>query len=137
MDNNNYGQINITSEGNDNYAQLYNTIEETPTGNFDVGQFNKRFDNMIRREKIIDKNIDINKLNKLNDIIKQKPIYENSLMEIIYNTKTELFYILDDLLQQNISWNILTKNNRLFYIGITLIILSILFFICYIFSENK
>jgi hypothetical protein len=137
MDNNNYGQINTTSDENDNYTQLYNTTEESPTGNFDVGQFNKRFDSMIRREKIIDKNIDANKLNKLNDIIKQKPIYENSLMEIIYNTKTELFYILDDLLQQNISWNILTKNNRLFYIGITLIIFSVLFFICYIFSENK
>jgi hypothetical protein len=69
---------------------------------------------------------------KLEDLNKQKPVelvYDLSVGQIIINLKDTMFDVLDDVINMRFETETLTKNNRLFYIGIFLIILA-----CVIFS---
>jgi hypothetical protein len=63
------------------------------------------------------------------NIIANKPIYEYSVYEIFTGISNTWFGILDDLISFNLN-NILTRNNRLFFIGLTLIIICTLIYVC-------
>jgi hypothetical protein len=55
----------------------------------------------------------------------KKKIYEMSVGEILVGIKDTWFEILDDLLQQNFTLDIFTRGTRLFFIGLTLVLIII------------
>lgn len=84
----------------------------------------ERYKHFVQKYKNID---DTNKLNKLNELNKKDnytKIYDLSILEIFVNIKDTWFEILDDILSTKITLKIFTKENRLFYIGITIFIIA-------------
>ena len=57
------------------------------------------------------------------------PFYQLNLVEILIGLKNTWFGILDDILEGNIKLNILSKKNRLFYVGLTILIIAIILYI--------
>ena len=93
---------------------------------FDLGKFNSAFDENKQKQKEIN---DYNSKIRL-EIIKQQDIANNkkinmTIIDFLIKIKDSWFYLIDDLLLQNFSINTFTKNNRLFYIGLTFILFSI------------
>jgi hypothetical protein len=111
-------------------------IRITPSYQFDLGDFNTMFEENIdeirnRREKKIR---DINrKFAEQRKIKEQTTFFDLKIYEVFTHFKTSMYGILDDLLNfkfNDISSfiNIFIKNNRLFYIGAILIIISIIIY---------
>ena len=101
-------------------------------GKFDIDRFNRDYDQYrIRRKDEMEKNIAL-KLAALNKPKPEVPIYQQSIGTILINTKDELFDTLDDVLQSKFELNTFTRNNRLFYIGLTMIFIA-----CFIFLYTQ
>lgn len=60
---------------------------------------------------------------------KNRQFYDLTLLEIIIELKNTWFGILDELLSGNFSMSILMKNDRLFYVGLTVLIIAIILYI--------
>lgn len=58
-----------------------------------------------------------------------KNIYELNSFEIIIGIKNTWFGLLDDILDKKFDLDIITKSNRMFFIGITLIVVVFLLYI--------
>jgi hypothetical protein len=106
-------------------------IDTRPEGskNFDLGKFNKVFND---EKKIMSLNHKVNDEKKLNDMSfenKTKSLYDLSVLEIIINAKNAWFECLDDILDQKFYLETFTKNNRLFYIGITILVFASIMYI--------
>jgi len=89
-------------------------------------KFNKTFEE--EQEKIRDKKIKNIKVNKK----KVKNIHDLTLGEILVNTKNTYMGIIADLLLGNFDKgiiNVFTKEDRIFYIGVSLLIISFLIYI--------
>ena len=90
-------------------------------------------------EKIESDTKELEKLNKENSTLKT-PLYSMSPYEILVNLKNIWFDILDDLHEGNISFNILLKDDRLFYVGLSLILFALLLYSTYVlldFDESE
>ena len=90
----------------------------------------KKFNNDFEKYKYIigeyKKTRDIDELNELNKSKEKKytKIYDLTLSEILVNIKDVWFEIIDDVLSTKITSSIFTKDNRLFYIGITIFVFA-------------
>jgi len=126
------GNLNLVKLVDGSYLYINND------GKFDINRFNRDYDQYrIRRKEEMDKKIAL-KLAELNKPKPEIPIYQKSIGTILINTKDTLFEILDDMLQGNFSSNTFTKNNRLFFIGITMIIIACFILLyTHIFDELK
>jgi hypothetical protein len=109
----------------------------TKLTDFDIQKFNLDFD--------IDKDLQTQKSKAISDmrlsaLNNQKPpekkIYELSVGEILIGIKDTWFDILDDILQRQISFDIITKNNRLFYIGLTIVIIALIIYLYELLIED-
>ena len=69
------------------------------------------------------------KLAKLNTPSQSISVYEQSIPKILSDTKDTLFNTLDDLLQGAFTMDTFTKDNRLFFIGLTLIFVALFVYI--------
>jgi len=96
---------------------------------FDLGQFNKVFERDKERAKESQRLKDLDKLNALSQTQERVSLYNLSLLQIIVNTKDAWFTLLDDLLDQRFELETLTKNNRIFYIGLTIIFFAAILYI--------
>ena len=103
--------------------------------NFDINKFNADFELATDLSKMKSKQLDEARLNKLNEEKKQKPIYELSVSEIIIGIKDAWFDLLDDLLQQRFSIDTFVRNNKLFYIGLTIVIVILILYLYDVFTE--
>lgn len=113
------------------------TNKET-NNKFDLAKFNKEFTiqkEKKQRESKIKSQEKINKLNK-DANIEIEPLYSLSISELLFGVKNTWFDILDDILAMKFN-NIITKNNRLFYIGLTVIIVAIILYIYDFFLEGE
>lgn len=118
---------------------MVNTKENKSTKKFDLANFNKEF--VFKKEKTqsqskIKSEEKIKKLNKEANII-VKPLYKLSVSEIMFGVKNTWFDILDDILAQKFDNQLFVKNNRLFYIGLTIIIIVVILYIYNIFVEEE
>lgn len=104
------------------------TITTTTTADsnkFDVDKFNKSYDEMLKNKEIINQKKRDELLNQLNTD-KPKLITDQTIGEILINTKDTIFDIFGDLLRpRQLSSNTLTKNNRLYYLGILCLLISL------------
>jgi len=100
--------------------------------NFEIKQ-SKRKRQLKKKEKIL--------LNNLKKLKKNKNIHDLTIGEILINTKNTYLNILKDIFTLNFKnsfSNIFTKDDRMFYIGVSLLILSFLIFIISFFiSDDK
>lgn len=102
-------------------------------GGFDIRKFNSAFEEQIQRIKSEQELDEKSKLDKLNTLIVEQPLYSLSIGQLLINTKDAWFDMLDDILTFNpkIIFNLrfLTKNHRLFYIGLTIVSICIFLFL--------
>ena len=102
----------------------------TPTGDrFDSKKFNQEFEKEIDIKKTRSKYIESEKLAKMSKEETTKSITNITIAELLINIKDAWFDMIDDLLQNQFNLEIFTKNNRLFYIGLTLVVIIILIYI--------
>lgn len=124
------------SEINDN-NYLYNSNEPDNDGyenNFNVMAFNKNFELMKKRVKEHQKYIDEQRLTDYNTIITPKPIYKtNPLQQIIQIEKTWSGLINDIVTKKSIN-DIIYTNDRIYYIGLTIVIISLILLLIYQFE---
>ena len=99
---------------------------------FDLQDFNKEFIKM--QQNNIKQNINNNKINKKEN---KEYIYQLNMAEILNNTKDAIFAIIYDILTLNFK-DIFTKDNRLFYLGLFLLIFSfIIYLLSFLFYNDQ
>jgi hypothetical protein len=97
---------------------------------FDYKKFNKEFDQMKNTNKQIFAREDEAKLAKLNaDHTKKPSILSLSLFDLLVNLKDSWFDLTDDLLNKKFTMSVITKDNRLFYVGITLLFFAVVLYL--------
>ncbi len=119
------------------------------TNDYDINKYNIHYEQYRQKRKIqMQKDIErIKNVDMYNDnSLRQAPgpgkadiqIYNELIgfKEILVNFKDTLFNLIDDLLQYKFTIDTFTKNNRLLYLGMLLIIISIVIFIFYMFTIN-
>ena len=114
-------------------SKLFQTNNE-----FDLGKFNTAFDeNKLRQKSITEYNSEIRlKLLEKNDT-NNININKMSIIDLSIGIKDSWFYLIDDLLLQKFTINTFTKNNRLFYIGLTFILFSVILLFVNEIDNNK
>ena len=109
---------------------------------FDIDKFNKSFkENQNKKEE--KENLKREEyLKSLENNVKIKSINELTINEIVYNFKNENLDLIYDLFTFNYSsvnefYNLFSKTNRLFYFGLLLLIICIVFYLfVLVFSES-
>jgi hypothetical protein len=109
-----------------------------PNNDFDLQKFNREF--VFKKEKAAIEN-QINSQEKIEKLTQAanteiKSLYDYSVSELAIGIKDSWFGILDDLLAQKIESKTLTKNNRLFFIGLTIIFICVILYLYNFFIEE-
>lgn len=105
-------------------------------GDYDEVDFNKRFEQAKELASSRVKENERLRLENLNSEITQKNITQLSVIEILIGIKDTWFELIDDLLQRKFNSNTFTKENRLFYIGVTIIVIVIFIYLFSIFTSE-
>jgi len=101
---------------------------------FNIIRFDKEF---VKRPKEFERKRYLKHLQKMDadkksldkKSLDKKSLYKQSILELAINTKDAWFELMDDLLDQQFTVDTIVKNNRLFYIGITIFIISIIIYL--------
>ncbi len=106
---------------------------------FDLDKFNKEF--VFKKEKAVVENR-IKSQEKIDLLTKEankpmKSLYNLSVAELIIGVKDTWFGILDDLLGKKIEMKTLTKENRLFFIGLTIIMVATILYLYNFFLDDE
>jgi hypothetical protein len=91
---------------------------------FDIQKFNEQYNDVRKRRKQKIEMSEKGKLNKLNTVEYRKQLHQLTIGELVFNFKDSMFDTLTDLL--NFKFNL--KNNRLFYLGILIIMIIIILY---------
>jgi len=122
-----------TNPSYDNTGRLNGTVRNKQ---FDVKKFNLDYDEYLKESTALAKRREEERLAILNKPPPKKKIYEMSVGEILVGIKDTWFEILDDLLQQNFTLDIFTRGNRLFFIGLTLVLIIIFVYLYNVFTDD-
>lgn len=109
----------------------------TKMSEFDVRKFNIDFDVEKALQQKLQKEKEKKKLAELNKEPPKKKIYQLSVGEILIGIKDSWFDILDDILQGKIGISLFTKNNRLFFIGLTICIIVLVVYLYDVLTEDE
>lgn len=90
-------------------------------------QLNKEFEEYIEKTKIENKKLDEEKLKNLS---KEQKFHDLTFADIFIGIKDTCFGIYDDILNRNFSIDMFKKNNRLFFLGIIIVVITVILFIC-------
>jgi hypothetical protein len=94
---------------------------------FDLAKFDADFDKLKINNKMIGKIKSENTLKELSEKSKKIQInYNNFLINVLMNIKISWLSLINDLLEQHYSDIIFLKDDRMLYIGLSIIIISIL-----------
>jgi hypothetical protein len=116
---------------------------------YNLGQFPKYLENpqYLKQSHDEQTKVEDKKINELNRLSATSALEQNSggannltnlsLYQILINTKDAWFYLLDDLLEQRFEIETFTKNNRLFYIGLTLIFFASILYIYVLLASDS
>ncbi|ATZ80618.1 hypothetical protein BMW23_0571 [Bodo saltans virus] len=96
---------------------------------FDLQQFNTQFDSYKKFEKKKNKEKENNKLQLLNEEANSNnSLLDKPLFGLFIGIKDTWFSIFDDIINKKVSADTFFINDRLFYIGFTIVILSLLLY---------
>jgi hypothetical protein len=107
-----------------------------PNRRFDLGKFNKVFDinrEITKRNQRVE---ELQKLNRLSKVDTKTSLYDLNMSQIMVNTKNSWFNLLDDLLEQRFQLSTFTKDNRLFYIGLTIVFICVILYLYTVLSAE-
>lgn len=108
---------------------------------YDLAKFNKIFEHDVGISYAHQKLLDAERLNQLQKHTESDEtvnVSDLSINQTLMRIKKTWFEILDDLLDQRFQSETFTKNNRMFYIGITIIILfSVLYVFIMVIEPNE
>jgi hypothetical protein len=106
---------------------------------FDLDNFNKEFVFKKERAAIENRIKSQKKLDRLTKTanVPEKSLYNLSVAEFVIGIKDTWFGILDDLLAKKIELETLTKNNRLFFIGLTIILITAILYLYNFFIDEE
>lgn len=93
---------------------------------FDIGKFNDSFEEQKNTKIQINNKIDEHKLQMMGTQLEEKTIMQSTVSDLLIGIKNTWFYLIDDLLQQRFNVNTFTKENRLFFIGLTIVIIAMI-----------
>lgn len=96
---------------------------------FDNVLFNKQFEQRAQKEKEKNKKLEEIRLKNMIVVEKPKQIYEYNLYEILIGMKNTIFDIFDDIIHMRFNNDILSKNNRLFFLGVTLVFVTVIVYV--------
>jgi len=88
-------------------------------------QFNDIFAKELERQKQEQKKVEEQKLKDL-DTKYKKTISDMTIYDILKGLKNTWLGIFNELIHMNISLDMLTKENRFFFIGLTIVILALI-----------
>jgi hypothetical protein len=105
----------------------------------DLEDFNKEFVFKKEQAEIQNKIKSQEKIDKLTAAANKdiKSLYNLSVAELVIGIKDTWFGILDDILAQKIELQTLTKENRLFFMGLTIIFIATVLYLYNFFLEEK
>lgn len=133
-------QLHPTEEVENIYSQLPDQFTHykkfspfdffTSSGEFNLSLFNQEFrEEQLKRIQFY-RDREIKRLKKLQEEMPNPPnLLQMNVGQQLTNMKNTFFDIESDLVHQPISTSTFTKNHRLFYIGLLLIIIFILYLI--------
>ena len=107
-------------------------MTEQNTYTFDIKKFNEDFDDYLAKQKKARLESEQKYLESKEIVKRQKLLHELTFYEILGNTKDTVFNIMNDLTSMNISADTWTKENRLFYVGLLLIVFSVILILIYV-----
>ena len=113
------------------YPQLVD-LDKTITTTEINNKFEKHKENVSTQNSELEKQ----RLYELNKNIENKKIYNYTLLELLIGIKDTWFYLFDDLLQKKFYSETLTKDNRLFFIGLTITLFVIIIYLYDIIFDN-
>ena len=97
---------------------------------FDSAAFNNAFEEQKAKTRKLEGELIKNKLDIMNNTGNtKKKIYDMSVLDVLIGIKDTWFNLIDDLLNKNISMSTFTKDNNLFYLGITIMIITLVIYI--------
>lgn len=111
-------------------------IYKFTNGKLDIDHYNDNFNQYSENRQEEMKKVMAEKLEELN---KPKPvelIYDLSVGEIAVNTKDAMYNIIDDVVNLRFTGDLITRDHRMFYLGIVLIIIACLLFFYMIFGSG-
>lgn len=118
------GMSNPTNEfdtnGNDNFDV---------NDKFDINKFNAAFEKNIEATTQTNRDLESARLSKLNLQKPEVKPYELSFSQMLIGIKDTWFGLTDDLLQKQYYIETFTKQNRLFFIGLTIILIIIIIYL--------
>jgi hypothetical protein len=101
-------------------------LYKLPSGKLDIDKFNRDFEQYKDKRKIEMREQLQKKLDDLGREPSEIPAYNLSMGQILINVKDTILNILDDILRFKFELGIFTKDDRLFYLGILMLIIGIL-----------
>jgi len=108
-------------------------------GGKDGEDFNREF--VFKKKEIARENKvkSQEKLDRLTEAanIEEKSLYNLSIVEFLIGIKNTWFEILDDILAGNFSMSIITAKNRLFFIGLTIVLMAMILYIYNYFTNEE
>lgn len=108
------------------------------TQEFDVKQFNVKFDAMktkVKEENMLTETKILNQLNTSNST--SVPVYLQSPLDMMFNIKNTWFDIYDELILNGISINLFYSDLRLFYVGLTFILFALMLYSLRVFVDEE
>ena len=133
--NNNNNNINNNNNNNNNNSGQTGDTNKDPSkqfqtsGNFDLQKFNKAFEQNKVQTSQINSSLESQRLAKLNSLAPPLKPYQLSFSEILIGIKDSWFELIDELLQSQFYMETFTKKNRMFYIGLTIVIIIIIIYL--------
>jgi hypothetical protein len=107
------------------------------TYTFDVKKFNQDFEDYLTKQKKVRLEREQKFLESKEVIKREKLLHELTFYELVANTKNTVFDVIDDIINLKFNKDTLMKNNRLFYIGLILIIFSVILIMISIIIPRK
>jgi hypothetical protein len=128
------------------YPQLinlsrYNDVTNIPydpasTDGSNVSKFNQQFEANKSVMTARNQEIGDQKLQIMSKQSKIKKPYQQSFLEVLIGVKDTWFGLIDDILQQRFYMETFNKDNRLFYIGVTIVLIVILIYLYYMIFDD-
>jgi hypothetical protein len=107
-------------------------FDPTRINEFDITAFNREFENRMQQETVNNQQADSARLAQMNAAANNKTTvqpYDLSFSQMMIGVKDTWFELFDDLLRRQYYTETFTKDNRLFFIGLTIILIILLLYL--------
>jgi len=101
-------------------------MSDKNSNTFDIKKFNQDFEDYLDRQKKSRLEREAQYLESKTVVKREKLLHELSFYELVVNTKNTVFNIMDEIVNNKVTKETFIKDNRLFYIGLLLIIFAMI-----------